>query len=105
MHEGPHPRRPRRRIAALLAVALLTAALALVGTPPPAGADAPNLVSRDGITVTAVRWISGRTLEADISTPLVSANAVNGPHRVRITLPTGYFQNPTLRYPVVYLLH
>ena len=31
--------------------------------------------------------------------------AVNGPHRIRITLPDDYFQNPTTRYPVLYLLH
>ena len=111
MHAGPVTPRPgapegrRRRATALLVVALLTAALSLVGVPSPAGADAPNLVSRDGITVTATRWISARTLEADIGTALISANAVNGPHRVRITLPDGYFQNPGLRYPVVYLLH
>jgi S-formylglutathione hydrolase FrmB len=98
---GPRPR--RRGIAALLAV-LLMGTLTLVA-PSPAGADAPNLVSRNGITVTATRWISGRTLEADISTPLISANAVNGPHRIRITLPNDYFQRPTARYPVVYLLH
>ena len=81
---GSEPRPRRRGIAALLAV-LLLGALPLVA-PSPAAADAPNLVSRNGITVTATRWISGRTLEADISTPLISANAINGPHRIRITL-------------------
>ena len=97
-------RRPhRRRIAALL-VAVLVGTVPLVHMPG-AGADAPNLVSRNGITVTATRWISPRTLEADIATPLVSANAVNGPHRIRITLPNDYFQRPGVRYPVVYLLH
>lgn len=91
----------------MFAIVAMAMAMALppLGAPAPAGADAPDLVSRHGITVTATRWISGRTLEADITTSLVSANAVNGPHRIRITLPNDYFQNPTARYPVVYLLH
>jgi S-formylglutathione hydrolase FrmB len=72
---------------------------------PPAAADAPNLVSGSGITVGAWRWITGRTLEVDITTAKVSANAVNGPHRVRITLPNDYFQSGATRYPVLYLLH
>jgi S-formylglutathione hydrolase FrmB len=89
---------------AALAVVVLAGVLQLL-TASSATADAPNLVSRNGITVSAVRWISARTLEADISTTLVAPIAVNGPHRIRITLPDGYFQNPTARYPVVYLLH
>jgi S-formylglutathione hydrolase FrmB len=72
---------------------------------PPASADAPNLVSSNGITVHATRWISPRILEADISTPYIAASAVAGPHRVRITLPNGYFNDTTTRYPVLYLLH
>ena len=67
--------------------------------------DAPNFVSSSGITVTAVRWVSPRTLEVDVTTPLVAPVAVNGPHRLRVTLPTNYFQNPTARFPVLYLLH
>jgi S-formylglutathione hydrolase FrmB len=94
----------RRRWAGAL-VALALAAGLQVAAPAPAGADAPNLVSGSGITVTATRWISARTLEADVSTALIAANSVNGPHRIRITLPTGYFENPTARYPVLYLLH
>jgi S-formylglutathione hydrolase FrmB len=62
-------------------------------------------VSAGGITVTATRWISPRTVEADISTPLINPFAVNGPHRIRVTLPNDYNQNVTARYPVVYLLH
>ena len=96
--------RPRRRRVVALITALLIGALPLAGTRP-AAADAPNLVSRNGITVTATRWITPRTLEADITTSLISANAVNGPHRIRITLPNDYFQRPTARYPVLYLLH
>ena len=65
----------------------------------------PGLSPAAGITVTAERWVSPRTLEADISTPLVAPIAVNGPHRVRITFPNDYFQNLSARYPVLYLLH
>ncbi|HEY5926459.1 MAG TPA: alpha/beta hydrolase family protein [Kofleriaceae bacterium] len=64
-----------------------------------------TLVSSNGITVGASRWISARTVEVDISTPLISAGAVNGPHRIRVTLPNFYDQNPNAKYPVVYLLH
>jgi S-formylglutathione hydrolase FrmB len=99
-----HRDRQRHRRLARALVALLVGMLPLVLVAE-ARADAPNLVSRNGITVTATRWISGRTLEADIATPLVSANAVNGPHRIRITLPNDYFQNTSARYPVIYLLH
>jgi S-formylglutathione hydrolase FrmB len=70
-----------------------------------ARADAPNLVSGQGISVSATRWISPRTLEADIATAKVAAVAVNGPHRVRITFPSDYFQRPATRFPVLYLLH
>src|SRR6185503_4489515 len=45
------------------------------------------------------------TLEVDISTPLISPNTINGPHRIRVTLPNFYDQNPTAKYPVIYLLH
>lgn len=93
-------RGPFRRL--VVAIALVVAAGTVAS---PAEADVPNVVSGHGITVTATRWISPRTFEADISTPLISAGAVNGPHRVRITVPSGYFQNPSLRYPVLYLLH
>jgi S-formylglutathione hydrolase FrmB len=86
------------------------AALAITGVVPllatiPAAADAPNLVSGNGITAGAWRWITSRTLEVDISTAKVAANSVNGPHRVRITLPNNYFQSGTTRFPVLYLLH
>src|SRR5262249_42726321 len=64
-----------------------------------------DLSSGSGITVTATRWVSARTLEADITTALINPFAVNGPHRVRITLPNDYVQNASARYPVLYLLH
>jgi hypothetical protein len=90
------------RLCALVAVFL---GLSLFGGAAPAVADAPNLVSGNGISVSATRWISPRTLEADITTGKVAAIAVNGPHRVRITLPNDYFQRPSTRFPVLYLLH
>ncbi len=90
----------KRSIRSLLVIGTLA-----ILVPATAKADAPNLASSNGIKVTAVRWITSRTLEADISTPLVAPVAVNGPHRVRITLPDDYFANPSVEYPVVYLLH
>ena len=62
-----------------------------------------ELVSSNGITVTGSRWITPRTLEADITTAMVSPSAVNGPHRIRITMPSAL--TPAVRYPVIYLLH
>jgi S-formylglutathione hydrolase FrmB len=70
-----------------------------------ARADAPNLASGNGITVSGWRWITSRTFEVDVTTAKVAANAVNGPHRVRVTLPNNYFQASTTRFPVLYLLH
>lgn len=60
-----------------------------------------------GLTVTACREVPGleRTVELDVSTPSISPNAVHGPHRVRITLPQSYHDDPTARFPVLYLLH
>ncbi|WP_205698256.1 alpha/beta hydrolase-fold protein [Conexibacter sp. SYSU D00693] len=84
---------------------VLVVALATLALPAVAAADAPNVVSGNGITVSGWRWITTRTLEVDIATAKVAPVAVNGPHRVRITLPTGYAANPTVRYPVLYLLH
>jgi S-formylglutathione hydrolase FrmB len=91
---------------ALYFVALVVSVVS-AGTvaPAPAGAEAPDLASGFGITVTGHRWISARTFEVDVSTPLVDPGAVNGPHRVRVTLPGDYLQRPTTRWPVLYLLH
>lgn len=68
-------------------------------------ASALTVASASGITVGASRWVSARTFEVDISTPLVDPRAVNGPHRIRVTLPASYFTTTTTRYPVIYLLH
>jgi S-formylglutathione hydrolase FrmB len=90
-----------RRLSALFAFAVL----ALISSPSGAAADAPNMASGNGITVSGWRWITTRTLEVDISTAKVAPVAVNGPHRVRITFPNDYFSSGTTRYPVLYLLH
>src|SRR4051812_24950905 len=89
----------------LRALVVAVVGVSLLGGSASALADAPNLVSGSGITVSATRWITSRTLEVDITTAKVAANAVNGPHRVRITFPGDYFQRPTTRFPVLYLLH
>jgi S-formylglutathione hydrolase FrmB len=84
---------------------LLLIALAALISPSGAAADAPNMASGNGITVSGWRWITPRTLEVDISTAKVAPVAVSGPNRVRITLPSDYFQSGSTRYPVLYLLH
>lgn len=81
---------------------LLALLLAGIGQ---AVADAPNFQSGYGIAVQGSRWVSSRTLEVDIATDVIAPQAINGRHQVRITLPTDYFANPGLRYPVLYLLH
>lgn len=93
----------RRIRFALVAVALVTALVPFLNRQ--ANADAPNVVSGSGITVSGWRWITARTLEVDVSTAKVAASAVNGPHRIRITLPNNYFSSGTTRFPVLYLLH
>jgi S-formylglutathione hydrolase FrmB len=90
----------RRVILFVLAVAAGTLAM-----PQAAVADAPALVSGNGITVSAWRWVTTRTFEVDITTAKVAASSVNGPHRVRVTLPNNYFAASTTRFPVLYLLH
>ena len=96
---------PRGRNPILLAL-LTLAMLVPLASPPGAHADAPNMASGQGITVSGWRWITpNRTLEVDISTAKVAPAAVSGPHRVRVTLPNDYFQSGSTRYPVLYLLH
>jgi S-formylglutathione hydrolase FrmB len=96
----------RNKLRLLLAVSLTLGSCAVTDelSETSAEVDAPNFVSHSGITVQAVRWVSPRTLEVDVATAFVHPNAVNGPHRLRVTLPTNYFQNPTARFPVLYLL-
>ena len=96
-------RRTPRSVLAVLALSMIGVVPVLMTTS--AAADAPNLTSGSGITTGAWRWITARTLEVDISSAKVAPIAVNGPHRVRITLPNDYFQSGTTRYPVLYLLH
>ena len=93
-----------RRIRLTIVMVVLALAVGL-GVTPSARADAPAMVSGNGITVSAWRWITTRTFEVDISTAKVSPSAVNGPHRVRVTLPNTYFQSTTSRFSVLYLLH
>lgn len=89
----------------MFALAILLALTLVAVQARSARADAPNFVSGSGITVAATRSITARTLEVDISTPYIARSALNAPNRIRVTLPTGYFDNPDERYPVLYLLH
>jgi S-formylglutathione hydrolase FrmB len=93
----------RTSLAALSIVIAFGALPALPGHR--AAADAPNMASGNGVTVTGWRWITGRTLEVDVTTVKVAASAVNGLHRVRVTFPNDYFTSGSTRYPVLYLLH
>jgi S-formylglutathione hydrolase FrmB len=91
----------------LAALLLLTTGACLTEEPEQSStSEELTLVSSNGITVTGTRWISLRTLEADISTALVAPIAVNGPHRIRVTLPSSYdTAGANVRFPVIYLLH
>ena len=86
-------------------VVVVLALVAGVAVPQGVQADAPALVSGSGITVGGWRWVTSRTFEVDVTTTKVASAAVNGPHRVRVTLPTSYFDSTSARYPVLYLLH
>lgn len=98
-------------LAAILAVALVAGNVRTAeagAPPPPPPPPSPNvlgLASGWGITVHGSRWITSRTAEVDISTGAVATNAVNGPHRIRITLPGNYYSSGGTRFPVLYLLH
>ena len=85
-------------------VAVVLACATFVGASD-ARADAPAMASGNGITVAGWRWITARTFEVDIATAKVSSASVNGPHRVRVTLPSSYSSSSTTRFPVLYLLH
>lgn len=67
----------------------------------------PGSAECNGLTVTDGREVPGleRTIEMDVTTPSITPRAVHGPHRLRITLPESYRDDPTTRYPVLYLLH
>ena len=75
----------------IVVLVVLALALAVFASAPGARADAPTMSSGNGITAGAWRWITSRTFEVDVSTGTVAASAVNGPHRVRVTLPNTYF--------------
>ena len=89
----------------LLAAVLVTVCMIASVNVAPVKADAPNVFSTYGITVKYSFWLTSRTLVVGISTPAVGERGVNGQHEVRITFPVGYFNDPRLRYPVLYLLH
>lgn len=99
----------RLAIAATIA-ATLSALLALTGAAK-ANAAGLDLTSKAGITVYSQGWIpdgsSNRQIwQADISTPYIAANSINGGvNRVRILVPDNYFSSPSARFPVLYLLH
>lgn len=108
MTETTRPTRLRRAPgrALLAAIALTFAAGTMVACKPVPG-EPLDIQSGHGITVHGFQQLAGsqRTWVVDISTDSIHANSVNGLHQVRITLPTQYFDNNHLRYPVLYLLH
>jgi len=90
------------RATALLIVLLL---IALLVPADGAHAAAPAFSDGDQIAVQDTRRVTDRTWELDLSTPLIADDATNRGHRLRVTLPDGYFDAPAKRYPVIYLLH
>lgn len=73
------------------------------GAPAPAGAaaaaGAPAPADGFGLHVVSSRQVDARLLDVTVSTA-----ALPGPAQVDVLLPTGYAQDPTRRYPVLYLL-
>lgn len=101
---GDHrpPRRGRRPLVALAAVAAMLGGL-LATAVAPAGADQvgvmPVFHSSNGITVVS-QVNSGREIDLTVRT-----SAVSGTHEIIVLLPTTYTQNTTTRYPSMYLLN
>lgn len=94
--------------AAALVVGLVALSVLAACDPVPDPNNPPVFTSAHGVTVLDQRKVDGleRTYEVDITSDLIDPGAVNGPHRVRITLPVEYYTlSAKLRYPVLYLLH
>src|SRR5688572_9008387 len=93
-----------RRGAAVMSAAVMT--LSLLATDAQADEPAPPALP-DGFGLTQVPTdpdvAAGNT--AHDFTITVTTSQVEGPHRLRIILPTGYYQEPSRRYPVLYMLH
>lgn len=85
-------------------VAAASALVAVQGTA--ARADAPDFVSAAGIEVTGSAQVGRRRFDVDMtSAQVTAADTVDGRITTRIVLPDGYAEDPSKRYPVLYLLH
>lgn len=89
--------RTTRTALATLAVAVIVGVLSACAAS--AGSSARSgFTSGNGLTVQAVQRLDPRLYDMT-----VSSTAVAGTLHIRVLLPDGYEQNPTRRYPVVYL--
>ena len=78
------------KVRTALGAALAMVAVALGAAP--AGAQ--------GLTTVSSQALTPRVTEYAVNSP-----ALAGTTRLRVIFPTGYAENPTRRYPVLYLLH
>ena len=93
----------------MLIAALLSVLVSPLGATPTPGAATNGLAGAtqpggpfgdgDGLHVVVQTALDSRLLDVTVTTP-----ALDGPVDVRILLPTGYAEDPTRRYPVLYLL-
>jgi S-formylglutathione hydrolase FrmB len=72
--------------------ALLGALALMLAFAAPAGAQGLTTVSSQALTPRVTEYV-------------VNSPALNGASSLRVILPAGYAENPTRRYPVLYLLH
>lgn len=91
------------RIPRILAVALISTLIAVLGAPlvqPALAADHPPLVDGSGIHVVDTTWVNERLVDVTMTTPALVQTV-----HVRILVPAGYGTDPGRRYPSMYLLH
>lgn len=79
---------------------LLLGATAVAIPTTTARADVPAFTNGSGITVVSSAQVDDRLWALSVSSP-----ALGRAVRLRVLLPTGYADNPTARYPVLYLFH
>lgn len=87
------------RFSSLLAGAALVTAALVPASAAQADPITPTFQNGDGISVVS-QTVNGREIDLQVTT-----TAVSGQHEIIVLLPEGYADNPTARYPVLYLLH
>ena len=91
--------RRRRGVVAAAAVAMLLPLVPAL-TSPAVSATVPTFADGFGLQVKGVTQLDSRDFDVQVLSP-----DLGRPVDIRILLPVGYGNDPTLRYPVLYLFH